>query len=468
MKRLFVCLLLVGVVGCGESEPAKETLSNEIASPNKLAEQPSGNPLSGSATVKPRSAEDVARALKDIALAFRNRAGVHRGRSGHNPAWFDKDGRPYLSWRVFLLPFVAGERSLFREFQLEEPWDSPHNKPLLDRMPEIYKAVGVTRSGYTSMLTFTGPSTPFDYTRRRTGGMWQLLSPYSGPIPDGQDKTILVIQAGADKAVPWTKPDDLTPDFDKPWKCLGKVGDHVHVVFIDGSVLRLPTTLNDANLRDLITPAGGEPENGQTPEAQSGESQEEIVAALKKHGAGIGTDGSGNIIRLAGDNTQITDADLARVATFTSLGSLTLSNSRISDAGLEHLTRLTNLTILVLNQNTISDAGLEHLKGIANLEMLFLGSTKISDAGLVHLVDLKKLESLFLGNTEISDVGLVHLAGLMSLRSLRLPRTTISDSGLTHLRGLTNLERLSLEGTQVTDAGVAELQKALPRCKIKH
>ena len=113
MKRLLVCLLLVGVVGCGQSEPAKETLSNEVASPNELADQPSGNPDPGSAMDKPRSAEEVADALKTIALAFRNRAGVHRGRSGHNPAWFDKDGRPYLSWRVFLLPFVAGERSLF-------------------------------------------------------------------------------------------------------------------------------------------------------------------------------------------------------------------------------------------------------------------------------------------------------------------------------------------------------------------
>jgi hypothetical protein len=88
--------------------------------------------------------------------------------------------------------------------------------------------------------------------------MWQLLSPFSGPIPDGQADTILVIQAGADKAVPWTKPDDLTPDFGKPWECLGKVGDHIHVVFIDGSVLKLPTTLDDANLKALITPAGGE------------------------------------------------------------------------------------------------------------------------------------------------------------------------------------------------------------------
>ena len=183
MKRLLVCLLLVGVVGCGKKEPAKETPSNEAASPNKLVDQPSGNPDPGSATEKPRSAEEMADALKTIALAFRNRADVHRGFYGHNPRWFDKDGRPYLSWRVFLLPF-AGERSLFREFRLEEPWDSQHNKALLDRMPAIYKTPGLNRSGYTSLLTFTGRNTPFDYTRRRTGGMWQLLSPFSGPIPD--------------------------------------------------------------------------------------------------------------------------------------------------------------------------------------------------------------------------------------------------------------------------------------------
>jgi len=32
---------------------------------------------------------------------------------------------------------------------------------------------------------------------------------------------------------------------------------------------------------------------------------------------------------------------------------------------------------------------------------------------------------------------------------------------------LQKLESLGLEATQVTDAGVAELQKALPKCKIR-
>ena len=43
----------------------------------------------------------------------------------------------------------------------------------------------------------------------------------------------------------------------------------------------------------------------------------------------------------------------------------------------------------------------------------------------------------------------------------------ITDAGLVHLKGLTNLRLLSLKKTQITSAGIAELQKALPNCKIE-
>ena len=42
----------------------------------------------------------------------------------------------------------------------------------------------------------------------------------------------------------------------------------------------------------------------------------------------------------------------------------------------------------------------------------------------------------------------------------------ITDAGLVHIKGFTNLETLLLYGTQITSAGVADLQKALPNCKI--
>jgi len=61
---------------------------------------------------------------------------------GHFPAasTYSADGKPLLSWRVALLPYIGHEK-LYREFKLDEAWNSPHNRPLLDRMPMAYGGV---------------------------------------------------------------------------------------------------------------------------------------------------------------------------------------------------------------------------------------------------------------------------------------------------------------------------------------
>jgi hypothetical protein len=51
----------------------------------------------------------------------------------------DKSGQPLLSWRVAILPYLE-EQSLYSQFKLDEPWDSPHNRPLLQKMPRIFRA----------------------------------------------------------------------------------------------------------------------------------------------------------------------------------------------------------------------------------------------------------------------------------------------------------------------------------------
>src|SRR2546421_12689862 len=48
-----------------------------------------------------------------------------------------KEGKPLLSWRVLLLPYLEQD-SLYKEFHLDEPWDSEHNKKLLARMPKLF------------------------------------------------------------------------------------------------------------------------------------------------------------------------------------------------------------------------------------------------------------------------------------------------------------------------------------------
>ncbi|MCR9120515.1 MAG: DUF1559 domain-containing protein, partial [bacterium] len=59
--------------------------------------------------------------LKQLGLAMHNYHDVYT----HFPAAYtaDKEGKPLLSWRVHLLPFIEGG-ALYEKFHLDEPWDS--------------------------------------------------------------------------------------------------------------------------------------------------------------------------------------------------------------------------------------------------------------------------------------------------------------------------------------------------------
>jgi len=160
-----------------------------------------------------------------------------------------KDGKPLLSWRVALLPLL-GEQALYAKFRLDETWDSPHNKALLDQMPAVYAPVTrkdkeSTHSTYYQV--FTGPGALF------RGGEGPELK----AIKDGAGLTIMVVEAA--KPVPWTKPEDLPFDEEKPLPELGglfKAG--FYVLFVDGSVRFLGRKNKSEVLRALITPDGGE------------------------------------------------------------------------------------------------------------------------------------------------------------------------------------------------------------------
>jgi hypothetical protein len=41
---------------------------------------------------------------------------------------------------VALLPHL-GEKELYEQFHLDEPWDSPHNRKLLAKIPKAYSSV---------------------------------------------------------------------------------------------------------------------------------------------------------------------------------------------------------------------------------------------------------------------------------------------------------------------------------------
>ena len=150
--------------------------------------------------------------LKQIGLAMQNHHSVYKVLPAR--AKFDNDGKPLLSWRVLLLPFLE-ERALYDEFRLDEPWDSEHNKPLLEKMPKVYADPRVTvAAGTTAYQAVVGPGTVFDGKK----GMRMKQ------ITDGTSATIFVVEASADKAVPWTKPDDW--EFD-PNNAAGGLGNNM-------------------------------------------------------------------------------------------------------------------------------------------------------------------------------------------------------------------------------------------------
>lgn len=132
----------------------------------------------------------------------------------NNPNNFDSDMKPKLSWRVHILRYLNHE-ALFQKFHMDEPWDSPHNLQLLQEMPDVFRdpadPIGTNK---TRLVRLTGDSTPF---REKGSG------PVLARIPDGLGSTLMLISAGSDKAVSWTKPEDLPFDDNAPIECLGKL-----------------------------------------------------------------------------------------------------------------------------------------------------------------------------------------------------------------------------------------------------
>ncbi len=162
------------------------------------------------------------------------------------PAMLDKEGRPILSWRVALLPYLGDEgKAIYNEFRLDEPWDSLHNKRLLKKLPKALKAPNQFDDwGLNRYMTVTqmlvGKETAF------VGGK----GPRKADLPP---KSLLLVNASNVK-VYWTKPADLVYAPDKPLSDLfsppPKPGRNA-VFFAIGGPNTLPVLLADGTYRSI-------------------------------------------------------------------------------------------------------------------------------------------------------------------------------------------------------------------------
>ncbi len=188
--------------------------------------------------------------LRIIGLAMND----YELQTGRLPAGaiYSQDGKKrLLSWRVELLP-VLGHESLYRQFHLDEPWDSPHNIKLLDQMPDEYRSPkdrSDSTNTYYRVFHCTDDTNAADQAVFIADQRISLAG-----LGRGASNTILVVEAAG--SVPWTKPDELPfPVTGSIESLLGGIsGDTYNVALADGHVVTYRKgKVNESALKASLT-----------------------------------------------------------------------------------------------------------------------------------------------------------------------------------------------------------------------
>lgn len=164
-----------------------------------------------------QTAREAARRAQSINNLKQIGLGMHLFLATHHAfpiaASYDPSGKPLLSWRVHILPYLEQEE-LFAQFHLDEPWDSEHNRKLIRSMPPTYDSPNVMM-GSEGKTVYLAPTSSWSIIRDKPTRFADIV--------DGSSNTVLVVEADPDQAVVWTKPDDLEVAADDPARGLGKL-----------------------------------------------------------------------------------------------------------------------------------------------------------------------------------------------------------------------------------------------------
>jgi hypothetical protein len=190
--------------------------------------------------------------LKQIDLALLN----YQSTYGHFPpaATTDGNGKPLMSWRVAILPFM-GQDALYHQYDPNQPWNSPKNLAVAKQTMNEFRCPsdGDVADGQTSYVMITGKNT--------IGGVPGSPGTGLGQITGGLPKTIIVLEVQGLK-IPWAEPRDITLDELVAKLRSGHVSGHPSVFNVgmaDGSVHPLPLNIDPEKLRRLAEINGQKP-----------------------------------------------------------------------------------------------------------------------------------------------------------------------------------------------------------------
>ncbi len=218
--------------------------------------------------------------LKRLLLAMHNYHDVHN----HFPpaVAIGPDGKTPHSWRVELLPYIermdgnklgAGTyKDIYDAYKFDEPWDGPNNKKLIEKMPDVFRAPGdEPKSTTTSYFAVTSRYwEDLIRDRDKEGKPNTAATLFDGlagrhmkDISDGTSYTIMLVESKLIRevpvSVPWTKPDDVVYEAEKPVPAIGGIHKEGYFAgFADGSPHWIPSGIDEKTQRGLFTRAGGE------------------------------------------------------------------------------------------------------------------------------------------------------------------------------------------------------------------
>jgi Protein kinase domain/Concanavalin A-like lectin/glucanases superfamily len=184
-------------------------------------------------------------------------------------------------------------------------------------------------------------------------------------------------------------------------------------------------------------------------------------------------------------------AKLLQLPAYAELSYLSVFNCGVDDGMFAHVAKLPGLTNLDGGAlPNVTGKGLHALKACPHLQHLSLFSTQLSAEGIRELRQLPALDYLNISSTPctaehmaaltrlkltrlhvneagITDALAAPLAEMEQLEQLGVWGNPLTDKTLAAFKKLKRLQTLDIHDTQATEAGVAELQKALPNCKIQ-
>ena len=187
----------------------------------------------------------IGASLNNLGIAFHTFHDVHSRFPPVHDRNVPKERK--LSWRVHILPYLGGDaQRLHDQFNLEEAWDSPHNKALIKQMPDIYRPRNskLGQKGMTQIVVPVGKGMICE----EVGTSVVIRS-----IVDGLSNTIMVTECDEENAVIWTKPADWEVNLEEPFDGLNVRREKAFLATMaDGRVVFIREAIGETRLRHLL------------------------------------------------------------------------------------------------------------------------------------------------------------------------------------------------------------------------